>query len=52
MEKLGLNSSGIALASNPFNVAFNALKGVFNLRQDQTKSKDYFYKSFDSSLDT
>ena len=52
MEKLKLNSSGIAHTSNPFNADFCALKGVFNLRQVQTESMDSLYKRFDCTLST
>ena len=31
---------------------FHALKGVFNLHHGQTEFMDYFYKRFDSALDT
>ena len=41
MEKLKLNSIGIAHTSNPFHADFHALKGVFILTQYQTESMDY-----------
>ena len=44
MDKLNLNSSGIANTSNPFNTDLPALKGVFNQCQGQTYSMIYFYK--------
>ena len=52
MQKLKLNSLGITHTSNPFHAAFHALNRVFNLRQGQTDSMDYFYKRFDSTLAT
>ena len=52
MKKLKLNSSGISHTSNPFHAALHALKEVFNLRQVQTESMDYFYKRSDYYLAT
>ena len=52
MEKLNLNSSGIAHISNPFYMDFHGLKGVFNLCQVQTESMDYFCKRFGSDFIT
>ena len=52
MEKLKLKSSGITHTSNLFHVHFRDLKILLNLRQGQTESMDYFYKSFYSSLTT
>ena len=52
MEKINLNLSGITYTSNPFHTDFHALKFVFNLRQGQTESMDYFYKLFGYSLYT